>query len=76
LDGGADEEEVVADKRRGDGRPRLPTLELTEPEIVPITPKQYRQAVDLLAAMIADYAAAHAMDERPKTAGDAPVVDD
>ena len=66
----------MADQRRGRGGPRLPALELTEPETVPIAPKQYRQAVDLLAAMIADYVTAHPIDEHPKTAGEAPAVED
>jgi hypothetical protein len=36
---------------------RALALTLTEPEVVPITPERYRQAVDLLAAMIVRYVA-------------------
>jgi hypothetical protein len=53
-----------------------PALELTEPETVPIAPAQYRQAVDLLAVMITDYAIAHPPDECPKTAGEEPASED
>jgi hypothetical protein len=35
-------------------RQRALNLALTEPEVVQITPAQYRRAVDLLAAMIVD----------------------
>jgi hypothetical protein len=41
--------------RRGRRRPPLPALRLTAPEMVAITPDQYRQAVDLLALMILKY---------------------
>lgn len=38
------------------GRPqRALRLTLTEPEVVPITEHQYRQAVEILAAMIVDW---------------------
>jgi hypothetical protein len=36
---------------------RALALTLTEPEVVPITAERYRQAIDLLAAMIARYVA-------------------
>lgn len=52
---GRGSEGVMAGERRGRGRPPLPELRLTEPEVVPITEQRYQQVVDLLAAMILDY---------------------
>lgn len=60
----------------GRGRPRLPALGLTELEIVPIAPARYRQALDLLAVMITDYAIAHPPDEFRETAGEEPASED
>jgi hypothetical protein len=53
--------------RRGRGRPPLPVLQLTAPEVVTITPDQYGQAVDLLATMILRYH--HAQHSRAELAG-------
>jgi hypothetical protein len=54
--------------RRGRGRPRLPALRLTAPEVVTITPDQYQQAVDLLASLILRYH--YAQHSRAQLAGD------
>jgi hypothetical protein len=53
-------DDVVGDPmRRARGQPRLPLLRLTAPENVAITPDQYRQTVELLAAMMLNYHYAH-----------------
>jgi hypothetical protein len=40
---------------RGRSQPPLRDIKLTEPEVVPMTEHQYRQAVQLLAAMIVSW---------------------
>ena len=42
--------------RRSSARNRLVALQLTEPEVVPITARQYEQAVNALASMILSWA--------------------
>jgi hypothetical protein len=39
-------------KQAGPGRPRLPVLKLTEPEVVPMTEQQRKQAVSAMSTLI------------------------